>query len=371
MIFIKRLLIPLLVFLPAFEFTVRVDDLARFGVPLDSRVTMLEDLLVTDSVGQHARPSSTFQKFHINSLGFRGAEISDSALHSRPLIVVSGASESFGLYETAGREWPRQLADSLDRRCWVAPVTVLNAAIAGMSLPTVIQDVQLRLVPLKPKVIVYYPSPSGYLRRGVPRPSRRAVQPPGDLSPWRSRALPRVRDALRNVVPERVLDYMRRADTRRLRASGETLFPSLPVERLDSLEAHLRMLVGTARRGHAEVVLVLPYHRFADTSSMEQRRWLRAWERQVPKASGAILLSFSEMAGARVRAVAADSAVPLVDPALAMHPERAILFADPTHLTDRGAAIVAGGVAASVAPLLGCTSFPLDSLVSRPSLARP
>jgi hypothetical protein len=343
---------------PAFELTVRLEDWARFGVPLDSPVTTIDDLSVVDSVGQHARPGTAFKQFRINALGFRGAELPDSILRSRPLVITSGASETFGAYESPDHEWPRQMADSLASRCGSDRVTVLNAAFAGMALPTVIQDVQLRLLPLHPRIIVYYPTPSQYLYMRSPVPSPRSTQPPKAFSRWRSRALPRLRDALKSAVPAPVLEYLRRGDTERARESGEELFPSLPVERLDSIDGHLRVLIGTVRRGGSALVLMIPQNRFADTTSIEERRWLRAWEHMMPKASASMLLSFGELARVRVRAVAADSGVTLVDPALMVRPERASLFADYLHFTDRGAAIVAGAVASSVAPMLGCTSRP-------------
>ena len=354
---LRTLLLALLV-PPAFEFTVRLEDWARFGVPLDSGVTTIDDLSVVDSVGRHARPGTAFKQFRINSLGFRGAEVPESILRSRPLVIASGASETFGSYESPDHEWPRQMADSLASRCGADRVTVLNAAFAGMALPTVIQDIQLRLLPMHPRVIVYYPTPSQYLYARSPQASPRSTQAPKAFSRWRSRAVPRMRDALKSGIPAPVLEFLRRHDTERARESGEGLFPSLPVERLDSIEAHLRVLVGTVRRGGSSLVLMIPQNRFADTASVDERRWLRAWEHMMPKTSGAMLLSFGELARARVRVVAADSGVTLVDPGLMARPDHSALFADYVHFTDRGAAIVAGTVSTSVATLLACISPP-------------
>ena len=368
---VLRSLLLLLLVPPAFELTVRLEDWARFGVPFDSRVTTIDDLSVVDSVGQHARPGTTFKQFRINALGFRGAEIPQAILRSRPLVITSGASETFGSYESPNHEWPRQMADSLASRCGPDRVTVLNAAFAGIALPTVIQDVQLRLLPMHPRVIVYYPTPSQYLYARSPLPSPRSTHPPKDFSRWRSRALPRLRDALKSAIPAPVLEFLRRRDTERARESGEGLFPSLPIERLDSIEAHLRILVGTVRRGGSALVLMIPQNRFADTASIDERRWLRAWEHMMPKASGAMLLSFGELARARVRVVASDSGMTVIDPGLMARSDHPALFADYLHFTDRGAAIVGGAVSTRVAALLGCTSPPSAAVNLKPPPSRP
>ena len=354
MIALRRLLVAAVLVPVAFELAVRLDDWVRFGVPLSSGATSIEDLRVVDTLGRHARPGTAFRKYRINALGFRGAEVSDAELRARSLVVVSGASETFGLYESAGMEWPQQLSDSLNRQCRTKPVTVLNAAFVGMALPTVIHDVERRILRLRPKVIVYYPQPSQYLFGDVPRVSPSSTAPPPPLPAWRLRSAPRLRDDFKGIMPEVVLDYLRRRETERSRSAGEELFDKFPAERLDSMEAHLRTLVGVVRRGGASIVVVMPQHRFSDTTSVAEQRWLRAWERFVPKASGSLILSFSSLASQRIRAVASDSGVSLVEPPFPNGPQRALMFADPGHFTDRGAAVLAEATSRVVSRTLGC-----------------
>lgn len=353
MIAIRRVIVPLLFAPLAFEGTVRLDDWVRFGVPFSSGATNVMDLRVDDAQGRHARPSAAYRKFRINSLGFRGPEVSTEELASRPLVVVSGASESFGLYESVGREWPRQLADSLALRCAAPPPTVLNAALAGMSLPTVLQDVERRVLPLGPELVVYYPQPAQYLFEKVPQAAR-IDRESAPLSPWRLRSYARLREEFKGMVPAALLDYNRRRQTAQLRSGGEELFPALPVPRLDSLDAHLRSLVGLVRRGGSEIALVIPRHRLSDTITVSEQRWLRAWELILPKATGALILAFTDSAEARIRMIAADSSVRLVDPPFPTGPERILFFADPNHFTDRGAALMASGASAVVGALLEC-----------------
>jgi lysophospholipase L1-like esterase len=348
-----RALVLLLVLLAGFELAVRFDDWARFGVALDSPATSLEELYVRDSLGGHARPGSAFRQFHVNALGFRGPEYRPAEHRGEMLVVAAGASETFGLYEAPGREWPQQLGDSLRARCAGTPVTVLNAAFAGMSLPTVIQDLRLRVLPMRPTAVVVYPTPSQYLEATAPVATPPSSEPPARLDPWRSRGFPRVRDAVKRTIPQPVMDVLRRVVTSR-RVSRDTPFRTVPMARLDSLEEQLRVLVGVVRKGGAAVVLGVHQNRFADTNSVAERRWLRAWEFQSSRATGQVLLQMDSLAARRIERVGADSSVPVFDPKLSSRPDRAALFADYLHFTDRGAAIMGRSTAAAVASVTGC-----------------
>ncbi len=332
----------------AVEATVRLDDWAQFGVPFFSPASSLGELLVRDSIGAHARPNSQFRQFRVNGLGMRGPEVGQADLSKSLVVVASGASETFGLYEQPGKEWPRQLEDSLRVRC-AKPVVVLNAAFAGMSLPTVRQDVALRLRQLNPDVMVYYPTPMQYLEAELPQPAAPVMTVPPPLSPWRFRATARFRDAFKRAVPELLLDQLRQLSTRRARAVvGEPIRLSVSVERLNAYEQDVRGLVGEARSHAIDIVLVQHRHRFRDTVSAEDQRWLRAWERFYPLYSAGAILAFDDSAAARTLIVAADSGVVTVDPQPALRVAGSRAFADFSHFTDAGAAAMGGVVASAV-----------------------
>jgi lysophospholipase L1-like esterase len=319
-----------------------------------SRVTGIEDLQVRDSLGQHARPGAAFKQFHINSLGFRGPEVSDNDLRTNRLVVTTGSSETFGLYESSDREWPHQLSDSLARRCATERVTVLNAAIHGMSLPSARQDLHLRVLRLRPSVIVYYPQPTQYLYERVPRPVSPSADPQPELAGLRLRGTARLRGMIKAAVPEALLELIRRRDTDNSRKSGQSVFEKVPQERVDSMESQIRLLVGEVRHAGSEIMLVAPDHRFGDTAAISERRWLRAWERQVPKGDAHILLEFSRAARTMIRDVARDSSVTLVQPDFPQDAGRAQFFADPVHFTDKGAGVLAGAVSRQLADRFGC-----------------
>ncbi len=340
----------LTVFALAIEVTVRIDDWAQHRVPLAARARSLADLMVRDSLGVHARSGARFRQFSINSLGFRGPEVTQAQLDSGTAVVVSGASESFGLYESKGKEWPRQLEDMLREYC-PNPVHVLNAAFAGMSLPTVEQDVRLRISTVRPDWIVYYPTPMQYLEGTAPmaaNPVRaRDAAPPL----WRPRALLRFRDAAKRAVPEPTLDLLRRISTQRSRKEASiTPLAAAPKSAAEAFERDLRILVGTIRKSGAQPALVVHQNRFRKSRSATDSRLLRAWERYYPLYTGEAIISFDVEAAQRTAKVAADSGVLLIDPKTLLRGESDELFADFSHFTDLGAKIVAEAVATRLGP---------------------
>lgn len=340
----------------AFEATVRIDDWAQFGVGISSPYNSLDELIVRDSLGMHARPSSEFRQFRVNALGFRGPEVIPARLERGKVVVVSGASESFGLYETAGREWPRQLEDSLALRCG-KDVVVLNAAFAGMSLPTVAQDLDLRLKSIAPKILVYYPTPMQYLEAELPVAARIDSTPVRGPSMWRLRGASRLRDAVKRSVPAAILNQLRVWDTQSSRSKlGAAPLAAAPGERLDAYEDGLRSIVGRARGHGIEPVLVVHRNRFRDTIDVKERQMLRAWERFYPRFTGGAILAFDDSAANRTLAIGRDSGVVVIDPLPALTPLGARAFADFSHFTDIGAAALGGTAAARLAgPLCGAT----------------
>ena len=340
------------------EIAVRLDDWSRYGTPVTGSATDISDLIMRDRDGLHARPGAVYKFFRIDSLGFRGPDRSRAALQRAPRIITTGASETFGLYEPRDQEWPRQLERGLSPLS-PSPV-VLNAAFAGMTLPTVTQDIQGRLARFAPAIVVYYPTPAQYLDRHLPDAARPDSLGPEPVPVFRWRAINRVRDAVKNAVPEPLLDLLRQRETERARrrepgnASAEETSASVIAtaaargERLDAFTADLRRLVGTVRAIGAQPVLVVHAHRFRDTTSVNEARLLRAWNKFYPHVRTMDLLVFDSLAAEATRAVARDSGALVIDPRPALRAVATPPFADHTHFTGEGAAIVARAVADSL-----------------------
>lgn len=346
-----------LVLLLAMEVSARTEDRVRYGTAWFSPYREQSEMIVRDADGVHGRRSARFQKWGMDSLGFRGPEVDSAPARGTLRVVAAGASETFGLYESEGKEYPRQLEDSLTAAlpaltCLGAVrAEVLNAAMAGMTLPTVTQDVRLRLRRFSPNAIVYYPTPSQYLNDEMPVAASPDSNARGPSAPdWRRSLHPRVFDRLREqaklLLPLGVQDYLRTRMVARTVAQHAPgwRWNSLPSDRLEAYEADLRTLVGAVRAVGAEPVLATHGSIFPP-GQVPDPRPLHMWERFYPRATGAVILAFDSAAAVRTRRVARDSSTALADVLPAVEPTG---YADNIHFNDVGAARVAGTMAAAV-----------------------
>jgi len=354
---IKQVVPLLLAFALSMELVARVEDRVRYGTEFLSPYREQSEMIVRDADGVHGRRNARFQKWRMNNLGFRGPDV-DSAQGAGTLrVIATGASETFGLYEPEGKEYPRQLEDSLDLAlqdldCPGAQrVEVLNAAMAGMTLPTVTQDVKLRLSRFEPAVVVYYPTPTQYLADALPAAARPDSTASGVASPdWRRRLHPRVSDRIREqakgILPARLQDYLRTRMVARAVAAHPPgwRFEALPIDRLDAYEQDLRTFVGVTRAAGAEPVLATHANAFPPGEVPDQRL-LHIWERFYPRATGEVILEFDSAAAVRTRLVARDSAAALADVLPDVGPEG---FADDTHFNAAGSSEVAGVMADAI-----------------------
>lgn len=347
----------------SFELTVRVQDWVRYRMPIFSPVTSEADLMVRDRLGAHGRPNAQFRKWSIDSLGFRGVDVPVVKGPGTVRVVLTGASETFGLYESPHREYARALEDSLNARlaagaCDAALVRrfeVLNDALPGMSLPTVEQDIRLRLGRFAPDVIVHYPTPAQFLEDRVPFATQRDTTAGShDIAGSLSRAIhPRsldiVRDELKKAAPEPLLTWLRKrsAEAEQHRHPVGWRFTSVPADRMAAYDSDLRSLIGDIHSVGAEPVLATHATAFERPRS-DSAALLQAWERFYPRATGATIIRFDDGARATTIRAASDSAVIVADVAGMFAHTNGANFADFVHFTDSGSALVAQVLAPAV-----------------------
>jgi hypothetical protein len=343
----------------AMEATCRLDDFFRYGTPIWSPVVSEEDLLIRDRDGQHARPNARFQKWVINAVGTRGEAASAVKQPGALRVVTVGASETFGLYESPGHEYPRQLEDSLRR--WAASghctasaddIEVLNAAIFGMSLPTTDADLRRRIRRLGPDIVTIYSVPAQYLNSEPPHEARPdSTGADTILSPSRAfspRAEERLRLQLKQMAPHWLLTWIRQRAIRDARADSSSgpPFTEVPQDRLALYDSDLRRVVSTVHAIGAEPVLIT--HANWSMTGTADATTLTAWQRFYPRSTGPVLLAFDSAGDAVTRRVAADSGVTLVDLAGLVRARRGHLFADYAHFTDAGAALAADTIGTAI-----------------------
>ncbi len=349
------------VFACVLELACRTEDWVMYRMPFQSRYASLNDLVIRDADGMHGRPSSSFEKWTMNSLGTRGPETTVIPAPGTVRVITVGASETFGLRESPGREYPRQLEDSIVARvargeCGAGNTPkfeVLNAAWAGMGIPTIDQDIRNRLKRLHPDFIFAYPSPAQYLDDEVPfaaEPDSAAhIVPPPASNALHLRSVDRGREQLKLLAPEWIKTLIRRskrADEVRSHPR-DWQFTSVPSDRVAAFDLDLRRLIGTIRRIGAEPVLATHGNLYMDRTARDAYA-LVAWEKFYPRATGATIIAFDSVARVTMFRVAADSHVVVVDAAKRLAAAPASAFADFVHFTDIGSSHMADVASAGV-----------------------
>ena len=317
------------------ELGARLDDRLFEQIPFSANPSS-DDLITRDALGRHGTPYAHFKKWRLDNLGFRGPDVARVPTRGVPRILILGASETFGLYESPEDEFPALLRRANPH------LEIINTAVVGMGLPSMTLYWQHRLSGLRPEEVIIYPSPFFYLADESPasRPAAAVVGArPG--AALRSRFLDRLRGTLHKP------DFLQvRLDRRAVAAqlATATPFSSVPIERLDTYQRELEQLVEVIQASGTTVVLVTHAVRFrGDEPNLENR--FAVWEERVytPRADAKILVAFNTAANERLRAVALARHVRVLDVAAAVSGCDAC-FGDLVHFTDLGAQRVAAAI---------------------------
>jgi hypothetical protein len=339
----------LLVTVVSAEVAARIDDWIVFGVTPWAVVERERDLMLRDTWGTRGRPNGRFNKFKLNSFGFRGPEISHLKPPGTVRVMVLGASETFGLYESEGHEFPALLRTLIAVRH--ENVEVVNAAVAGMSLPRLLTYWQRWVSTFEPDLVLLYPSPHLYLDTGGP-PILDAA-PPSPLPPlaFRLRLQDRVIAAMRPFKLAKILRarYLLRQELSQ--HDEDWVFHEVPRDRLARFAGDLRRLGDSiADRGARPVLLthasaISSPVRSADITFLEPFRVL------YPRVTAEILQKFEASTAAETIRLATARKWHAIDLASHLSGSRS-LFVDPVHFNDAGSAAAASLLAAGLEPLL-------------------
>lgn len=327
----------------------RADEAIRWGTPVTSTAASVADIISIDSSGARGIPGRHYRQFAINSLGLRGPEPAGG----RPRVLVLGASETFGLYERAGLEYPRQLEDSL--RVLGCRVDVLNAGLPGFSLPTLTQSYVRQLRGLHASVVLLYPTPVQYLEDATPVYRAPAVPVHPD-PPQRPRFVRRLRDHLKVVLPKFVQTYLRQREiAASTHASGAAPWTTVPADRLAAYTHDVLALADSIRADGATAVIATHANAFGDTPRPGDTDRLIAWAKFYPRATPDLLPRFDRVANDSLRVRATAQQLPVLDLAGHMRagdPDR--MFADFSHFSEAGSARVAGFLSRGLLRAAGC-----------------
>jgi lysophospholipase L1-like esterase len=329
------------------ELAARLSDKIMYSAPFWSNYS-LESLFTQDALGKRGKPNASYLKWKLNEAGYRGPALRSNAYR----IVCLGSSETFGLYEQDGDEWPRVLERTLNQQGGGTQYEVVNAAFPGMSLSSILKRATYTEETLRPKLVVIYPSFTSYIdveSRAQPTNATLQKAPPEGTFQWRAidfRVTDILETALKSHLPEQTQQWMREVETERATRNLHVM-SSLPQSQVDKFQGDLDQLVRIFQQDHTDVILVTHATRFSSPLTAEDRKYLVMWRKFYPQMSENGLIDMETRMNQAMRGVADRDDVPVVDAAKLITPG-ARNFQEFTHFTDQGARTLASLVAQEI-----------------------
>jgi len=284
-------------FVVVLELCARVDDWLTWGAPFWGHYSH-SMLMVVDELGPHSRFGVGFEKWRVNSHGFRGPEITMKKPEGVIRVVLIGASETFGLYESPGKEFPSQMQQMLD----VAKpgrYQVLNAGCAGMTLPRFTYYFGAWLRKFEPDIAIIYPTPASYVSNRAPAEKTKIRTGPPRKLPENMRLKRKTKIVLKRFIPTGVQKRLRQMLVDRRERTYELgwMWQQAPPGRVRLFEQHLTALVDEIRGSGTRVILATHAHRFPrdrEAWSQTDEMLMAAWRRFYPRATEKCLLGMED-----------------------------------------------------------------------------
>jgi lysophospholipase L1-like esterase len=325
------------------EVCARLDDWLSYGAPLLGPYNS-ERLYTYDELGKKGRPNARYLKWQLNSLGYRGPELEPGRIR----VACIGSSETFGLYESEGGEWPRRLENELNRRAGWEAFQVINAAYPGMSVATAARRLPQLIETANPTLFVIYPSFAPYIWLPYLRPE---AAPPS-IAPWlQLRIIERVKTLAKDLLPEPLQTQWRRLAIWLAVKGGVPVMDRVPEENIQKFQTDLEQLLDRIRQHGGEAVLVTHATRFGQRIGEGDESLLVAWRRFYPMLAEEGFLDMERRMNQALREVARKRGLRLVDAAAKIQPGPET-FVEFVHFTDAGAEELARLVAASLDPFI-------------------
>jgi hypothetical protein len=324
-------------FVAAWEVCARVDDRWSEGAPLFGRYDQ-SLLTTTDEYGVTGRPNARYSKWKMNTLGFRG----DDVRWDRERILCIGASETFGLYEPEGMEFPRQLERELNRRAGSERYQVVNAGLPGQSLSSFSRRVEKVTGEVRPSVAVIYPSLAIYID---PPPEKYVPSLGSRKSAFQFRIGGKLYTLLNDHVPE----FLQTAVTRmniKIEMRHRTLLERIPESDVIRFQNDLSRLLDRLQSKQVGVLLVTHATRFGDAVRPQDEPVLTAWRALYPELEEGGFLDMEARLNSIIRAEAERRNLKLVDAARWLY--GADNFVEFVHFTQQGAGALARAISSTM-----------------------
>lgn len=337
-----------LLFVGVLEICARIEDNLKWDASLLKNYN-LANLWERDASGRHGRPGGHFEKWRLNAFGFRSPEISLKKPKNVIRIAVMGASETFGLYESPGMEFPALIQKILDEKN-PGRFQVINTSIPGMSLLTLTEYFQNWIRQFIPDIAILYPAPANYL----------AIEPPltaEEFNPLESnnqlprpRILRKIKTALQQFVPDAIKNRINtyrysRFIHKTVRGHGEGwVWEKPPPERLKLFSEHLLIFIKAVQEAGTDIILATHANHFNGEIIGDDLAHMLQWRNFHPRASQKCMLDFDSAANGIILNLEKANRVSVIH-LESLIPPTSEYFSDFAHFTDAGAYLVAEALA--------------------------
>jgi len=344
------------------EICARIDDAVRYGAPFLGKYSS-ERLRSRDNLGSSFNvPNARFEKWQHNSLGFRGPEVATRKKPGVTRVVCLGTSESYGLYESPGREWPAQLRELLPGSRY----EVVNASMVGLNLSSFNTYLEKHVFPLDPDIVVLTVNPLFYVTsqnkiakqgvRPVTDPAQKSTPPPRSLREslvGNLRVFPKLKQVVKQAVSEnspatlkryQISSTMRQVqEIERMRLQGRKPMKAVPESYLANFEKELNSTIDLIRSRNCEVVLT-SYPALISSENLASYPDIFLDNRRfcIELSLMGIIDTFNRFNSVTAH-VSRQQRTPFVDTHLLL-PKSTEFFGDNVHYTDKGATVFAEGV---------------------------
>jgi hypothetical protein len=335
---ILRILIGLMIFAMTGEMCARVDDFIAYGAPLWGPYNT-ERLYEQDQIGQRGRSGARYKKWQLNSLGYRGPEMRNGTIR----IICIGASETFGLYEADGEEYPRQLERDLNARARKDIFQVVNVAYPGETVATSILRVPEIVETIHPRFAIIYSSPASYIWLPWIRPPRTAGSSEKRSDNFEIRVADRTRVVLKSILPERIQTWLRERDINSAAANYHVM-DRVPEENVLRYGSDLATLVNELRTRGVEPILVTHADPFGEHPANPDYQLLTSWRKFYPMLANGGFVDMEQRMNDAMRNLVVGGHIQLVDAAREIPPSHDN-FVDFCHFTTLGAGLMASRLA--------------------------
>lgn len=360
---LKKLLlvgINLMVVFVTLEVCARFDDTIKWGAPFFSKYND-HQLREVDKDGLRRNiPDRRYEKWAINSSGFRGPTIDTVKSPGKLRVVCMGTSETYGGCESEDMEWPYQVQTMLGED---SNIEIMNPSIPGLRLKEYIEYLTKYVMVYDPDVmvLVFFPAPYFTNLQRWPNYSPETREKPKATTAGAGFSLSTVTDNLR-VIPKAkqvakgflpkpwVTWYQVRQAVKtsaRLEAhylKGDPPRNSIPPEWVDSLTVMVDSLVNWCQAQDLELVLTT-YPTFMNDGNLDEYPEIFHENRRFfVELSLKGMVDGSRKAKQVLEEASSRHGLPLLylDEAI---PNEPLYYCDNVHYNDSGAAIVASIVA--------------------------